>query len=139
MLDGTVEVLLYAVRRSRTEFGARETAVLSLLAGQAAAALQRVRAVAAVERRRERAESLRVIPRTLTATLDADQVLDCFGSALLGASRAERVWCIGVRKISRNARGPLKWIDESGDGARAFAFIVIGVEAQTQVELPEIA
>ena len=91
VLDGTVEVLLYALRRSRTDFEEQETAVLSLLAGQAAAALQRVRAVAAVEQRRERAEGLRVITRTLTATLDADQVLDRFGSALLGATRAERV------------------------------------------------
>jgi len=91
VLDGAVEVLLYAVRRSPDPFGPEETAVLSLLAGQAAAALQRVRAVAAVERRREGAERLREITRGLTATLDTALVLERFGAAMLEATRAERV------------------------------------------------
>ena len=91
VLDGTVEVLLYAARRSPTPFAPEESAVVSLLAGQAAAALQRVRAVASVERRRERAERLRAITRTLTGTLDAGEVLERFGAAVLDATRVERV------------------------------------------------
>ena len=91
VLDGTVEVLFYAVRRSPTPFGPEETAVLSLLAGQAAAALQRVRAVASAEHRRERAEQLRAITRTLTGTLDAGEVLERFGAAVLDATRVERI------------------------------------------------
>ena len=91
VLDGTVEVLFYAVRRSPTPFGPEETAVLSLLAGQAAAALQRVRAVASVEHRRVRAEQLRAITRTLTGTLDAGEVLERFGAAVLDATRVERI------------------------------------------------
>jgi len=91
VVAGTVDVVLYALRRSDDRFGAQETAVLSLLAGQAAAALQRVHAVASLERRRQHAEQLRAITRTLTSTLDAGQVLTGFATALLDGTAAERV------------------------------------------------
>ena len=105
VVDGTVDVVLYALRRSDEGFGDLETAVLSLLAGQAAAALQRIHAVASVERRRQRAEQLRAITRTLTSTLDAGQVLTGFADALLDGTAAQRVSVL--------------LLDEAGNGRQA--------------------
>jgi len=91
VVDDEVELVLYALRRTDRAFDVGQGDVLSLLAGQVAAAVQRIRALAQAEQRRQRAELLRDITRSLAGTLDHSAVLEHFAAALLEVTGVDRV------------------------------------------------
>lgn len=90
-IEGSVAGLLYAFRRNENGFTPDDADVLTLLAGQVAAALTNSRLILAAERRHARAESLRRLSAMLSSNLDPASVVGNVCVALLEHSTADRV------------------------------------------------
>jgi diguanylate cyclase (GGDEF)-like protein len=91
VVAGRVDALLYAFRRTGAAFTTDEISVISLLASQTAAALERVATLHAADDRRRKAELVRDIGRGLAASLHEGSVLERFGAALLEVTHSDRV------------------------------------------------
>ncbi|MBC7374400.1 MAG: diguanylate cyclase, partial [Frankiales bacterium] len=100
VVDDRVDFVLFALRRDGRTFGAAEQTMLTLLGGQAAAAVARTQAVTAIEQRRRAVERMRELCRGLASTLDLTQVLQ----------RA----CAGVREVTPADRVTVLLCDPAG-------------------------
>lgn len=89
-VEGVIVALLGAYRCTSRDFTAEDEYVLTMLAGQVAAAMANTRLVQGAERRRSTAESLRGLSAALNGTLNVGEVAATGCSAMVQHSGADR-------------------------------------------------